>query len=106
MTIQSPADGGGNYQTAGRHFLTLILALFFSVLFLPLQAKSDETHDSFHTNVLEVYVRDGCPHCAKAKVFLQTLGSQRPRLQIVYYSVDRDTNALDTLSRYSQAAGV
>lgn len=108
MTIQSPADGGGNCQTAGRHFFTLILryALFFSVLFLPLQAKSDETHDSAHANVLEVYVRDGCPHCAKAKEFLQTLSSQRPRLQIVYYSVDRDANALDTLSRYSQAAGV
>ena len=108
MTIQSSAGDGKNCQTAGCHFLALILryALFLSLLFLPLQANSDEARDSLPANVLEVYVRDGCPHCAKAKEFLQTFGSQRPRLQIVYYSVDRDANALDTLSRYSQAAGV
>ncbi len=108
MTIQWPADDSKNCQTAGCHFLALILryGLFFSLLFQPLLANSDEPRDSSHTNVLEVYVRDGCPHCAKAKEFLQTLGSQHPQLQIVYYSVDRDANALDMLSRYSHAAGV
>lgn len=56
--------------------------------------------------VLEVFVRDGCPHCARAKEFLLKFGSERPWLQIMYYSVDHDQIALNGLTRYSQEAGI
>jgi glutaredoxin len=55
---------------------------------------------------LEVYVRDGCPHCAAAKAFLATVAAQRPELQIVYRPVDRDPQARDDLARHARTAGV
>jgi hypothetical protein len=57
-------------------------------------------------NELEVFVRDDCPHCAKAKKFLLEFGSERPWLRIVYRSVDHDVSARDDLMQYSQKAGV
>lgn len=93
----------------------LVLIAYFSLVFLlftpPLQASGSETQPTsqqpiIHTHELEVFVREGCPHCAKAKAFLSVLNSERPHLRIVYFSVDRDPEALDRLSRYSQAAGI
>lgn len=85
--------------------------LIFGVLPQPSQAGNNDTLpvlQSFdiHSNTLEVFVREGCPHCAKAKEFLAVLSSERPQLRIVYFYVDRDPGALDKLSRYSQAADV
>lgn len=55
--------------------------------------------------LLEVYVRDGCPHCAAAKKWLDTLARQRPELHIVMRQVDRDAQARDDLLRLSRQAG-
>jgi glutaredoxin len=54
--------------------------------------------------VLEVFVRDGCPHCADAKAFLPRFASERPWLNIVYRAVDVDSTARDDLIRYSRAS--
>jgi len=51
-------------------------------------------------------VREGCPHCADAKVFLAQLASERPALRIVVRQVDADPAARDELTALSQAAGV
>ena len=56
--------------------------------------------------VLEVYVRDGCPHCADAKVFIEQLAHERPGLRIVWHAVDTDPGAAAALSERSRAAGV
>lgn len=56
--------------------------------------------------VLEVFVRDGCPHCARAEAFLGTFARERPGLTVVLRHVDRDEAARDDLLRHSQAAGV
>ena len=56
--------------------------------------------------VLEVFVRDGCPHCADAKAFLPTFVRERPWLRIVYRSIDGDAAALDDLVRHSRSAGI
>ena len=53
-----------------------------------------------------VYVRDGCPHCADAKAFLERLHAERPGLRIRYRAVDRDPTARDELVALSRAAGV
>lgn len=55
--------------------------------------------------VLEVFVREGCPHCADAKRFLAELAVQRPGLAIVYREVDRDPAARDALIEISRQAG-
>ena len=54
---------------------------------------------------LEVYVRDGCPHCADAKVFLEQLARERPTLRIVLRPVDTDPAAAAELTERSRAAG-
>jgi glutaredoxin len=54
---------------------------------------------------LEVFVREGCPHCAAAKVFLAQLARERPDLKIVYRLVDEDPQARDALVAVSRAAG-
>jgi len=56
--------------------------------------------------VLQVFVRDGCPHCADAKRFLDRLSRARPGLQIDYRAVDRDPAAAAELSTLSRARGI
>lgn len=54
---------------------------------------------------LEVFVRDGCPHCADAKRFLARLNSERSDLHITYRAVDRDPTARAELIARSRKAG-
>lgn len=56
--------------------------------------------------VLEVFVRDACPHCTRAEDFLSKLASERPELRIVYRPVDHDASARDDLARLSRKAGI
>lgn len=83
--------------------------IFFRILLLcclvfPAAARAEAAAPDAAT-VLEVYVRDGCPHCADAKRFLAELATQRPGLAIVYHQVDRDPAARDALIEISRAAG-
>ena len=43
--------------------------------------------------VLQVYVQDGCPHCAAAKRFVERLQRERPALRVEYRVVDQDPAA-------------
>jgi glutaredoxin len=55
---------------------------------------------------LEVFVRDGCPHCADAKRFLAQLARDRPDLEIEFRAVDQDAQARDALAERSRATGI
>lgn len=55
---------------------------------------------------LEVFVREGCPHCAEAKKYLPEFAKARPSLRIVYRAVDSDEQARQDLARHSRSAGV
>lgn len=65
-----------------------------------------QEHPSTDRRVLEVFVREGCPHCARAKDFLAQLVSARPDLHVVYRPVDTDADAREKLVRLSRQAGV
>lgn len=56
--------------------------------------------------VLQVFVRDGCPHCADAKHFLAQLAREQPALRIIYRPVDTDPLAVEDLVALSRAADV
>lgn len=56
--------------------------------------------------VLEVYVRDGCPHCTAAKDYLPQFLQTRPWLQVVYRPVDQDDAARGDLIRISRDSGL
>lgn len=55
--------------------------------------------------VLEVFVRQGCPHCAEAKTYLSEFARERPWLHVAYRAVDEDTKARDDLVRRTEQAG-
>lgn len=46
---------------------------------------------------IEVFVREGCPHCAKAEAFLATLMQQRAELKVVIHDVLKEPAALERL---------
>jgi thiol-disulfide isomerase/thioredoxin len=55
---------------------------------------------------LEVFVREGCPHCADAKEHLPELAKRKPGLRIVYRAIDVDGEARRDLERHSRRAGI
>jgi glutaredoxin/cytochrome c biogenesis protein CcdA len=82
--------------------LIVIACLFFTVLVNPAQI----THNIIEKQVLDVFVRDGCPHCTEAKKFLPNLEKQYPQLQIVVHSIDQNHSARKELTEHSKKAGV
>jgi glutaredoxin len=88
------------------------VALIVLLLAMPWAAAGAEAQPQLPSQapasveVLEVFVRDGCPHCADAKAFLPAFARERPWLRIVYRSIDGDPAALDDLVRHSRSAGI
>ncbi len=55
---------------------------------------------------LQVFVREGCPHCAAAKAFLPELRRQRPEIRVRLRPLESDPAAIDDLLRYSRQVGI
>jgi glutaredoxin len=54
-------------------------------------------------DVLVVFVRNGCPHCADAKVFLADYAKDHTELRIVYRPIDEDQSAAaDLVALYEE----
>ena len=56
--------------------------------------------------VLEIFVREGCPHCARAKEYLPEFARAHPDVVIRLREVDKDPVAGEDLLRISKAAGI
>src|SRR5690606_12142645 len=81
------------------HLMRLLIALiFFAASALAQSAPASEA-------VLEVFVREDCPHCAAAKEYLPTIARERSDLQVVVRTIDNDAQALEDLIRHSRMAG-
>ena len=80
-----------------RWFLLRLLIVAFS---LSSVCIASDTAD------IEVFVRQGCPHCAKAEVFLQTLQQEQPALKIVIHDVSQEPTALDRLQELAKSQGI
>lgn len=55
---------------------------------------------------IEVFVRTGCPHCAKAESFLHKLQQEQPTLKIIIRDVSKDTAALGDLQKLAKGQGI
>lgn len=55
---------------------------------------------------IEVFVRNGCPHCAKAELFLQALKREQSTLRIVIHDVTQEPSALERLERLAKNQGL
>jgi glutaredoxin len=51
---------------------------------------------------IEAFVREGCPHCAKAEEFLAQLGKERLGLKIIVRDVQKDPMALERLKELAR----
>ncbi|MEK7708171.1 MAG: glutaredoxin domain-containing protein [Pseudomonadota bacterium] len=110
MILKPESRLTGSFRINKRYFQLLPspqwLMLLLLLVVTPWVTASEVKQAPSRDHVLEVFVRDGCPHCARAKEFLLKFGSERPWLKIIYYSVDHDQIALNGLTRYSQEAGI
>lgn len=55
---------------------------------------------------IDVFVRQGCPHCAEAKQYLASMQSSHPGLVINFFDVASDTTARQRLFELSAAHGI
>jgi glutaredoxin len=73
-----------------------VLLLLLSMLAGPLRnAAAEQTGEQPD---IEVFVRQGCPHCEAAKTFLDDLQHERPALRIVRYDIAEDSSARQRLT--------
>jgi glutaredoxin len=77
-------------------FLRLLLA---AIVLLPAHAAAAPPLDE---DRIEVFVREGCPHCAKAEEFLAQLQKERPALSISIRDVQKEPAALERLKELAQ----
>ncbi|MGZ8254346.1 MAG: glutaredoxin domain-containing protein [Burkholderiaceae bacterium] len=82
-------------------FLRFLLA---ALLCAPALAAAQPPPDATATRI-EAFVREGCPHCAKAEEFLAQLQKERPSLTIVVRDVQKESAALDRLKELAQQTG-
>lgn len=97
-------------RLSGLNVILARVALFF-LLCLSLPAWANGQAEAASPLVLppagelQVFVRQGCPHCGDAKAFLDQLARSRPELRIIFREVDRDEGARDALVAISRAVG-
>ncbi len=65
-----------------------------------LPTKTDESAD------IEVFVQQGCPHCADAETFLQTLKHEQPTLRVIIHDIIQEPAALERLQLLAKSQGI
>lgn len=89
------------WQTSLR-MLALLACLSSGFLISTQQIQAEDLEQNI---TIEVYVREGCPHCADAKVFLANFTQQHPHIHVAYHWVDKDPAARGALEYHTRKAG-
>ncbi len=87
----------------GINFILVLTLLFAFSADCAFAAVATFTEPVSQSSDIEVFVRDGCPHCAKAKEFLSALQLQYSELRIVVRDVQADPAALEKLKRLADS---
>jgi glutaredoxin len=85
--------------------VSFLRVLFVAHLFASTLATAQTSSDSPKAERIEAFVREGCPHCAKAEEFLAQLNKERPALTIIVRDVQKEPAALDRLKELAQQTG-
>ncbi len=81
------------------------MAVFFVLLCgLALGAAPARAVDAAAADI-EVFVREGCPHCAKAEEFLAQLAREQPQLKISIRDVNKEPAAMQRLTALAREHG-
>jgi glutaredoxin len=78
-------------------FRLLMAAIWF--------AAASTTAVAADANRIELFVREGCPHCAQAEAFMEQLRRERPELVIVARDVQKEPEALARLQELVTSTG-
>lgn len=101
-------------QTLLVTFTSILMLSSFPGFAIPAKtgAKAFAPQTEFNKNIsqqaadIEVFVREGCPHCDKAKEFLANLAVAQPELRIILRDVSQDSAALERLTKLSEDQGL
>lgn len=112
--LRSAALLAATFHLLRRRAALLLLAGLMAVAALPAMAQApaqpaaSAAAGQAPSLRMEVFVREGCPHCAAAEVFLATLGRERPELEIVIRDVSKEPAAMERLQQIAreQQAGL
>ncbi|MBF8270308.1 MAG: Glutaredoxin protein [Gammaproteobacteria bacterium] len=101
----------GSLPSLIRGGLTVIFRCFLVAAFvLPMACAQTVTpageSSAATCNSLEIFTRPGCPHCARAKEFLQQLHADYPAVQITEQVVPQDQQQLERLFRLTEQYGI
>jgi len=83
-----------------RGFKLALLLLLASLSAVAVPTIADNTRQAAAD--IEVFVREGCPHCAEAELFLQALQREQPDLRINIRDIHRDAAALERLKAIAE----
>ncbi|MDO9269865.1 MAG: NrdH-redoxin [Methylobacter sp.] len=72
----------------------------FSGITSALPVKTDASAD------IEVFVQQGCPHCADAEAFLQALKREQPALSVIIHDLSLEPSALERLQILARNQGI
>jgi glutaredoxin len=89
-------------------FRAVLLLLGLCLAGPPLAAAPGASPAGAAPAAIEVFVREGCPHCAEAERFLAGLKTERPELEIRIRDVKQDPAAMErlqALAREHRAGG-
>jgi len=100
-----PVTGSAPTASIVSAWMALLGLLLWLSLASPLIAAPAVSREAPPTELV-VYVREGCPHCAKAKVFLHALQAEHPALRIELRPMDERPEYAAELLERSEAAGV
>ena len=115
LTLKNPSSHSNCQQPPGQQDHTYLrkfgslhglwCIVFVVVGMLGLSGKPAGATEQLESD-LEVFVREGCPHCEKAKVFLTHLQQRYPRLTITVRDIGEDQHALLRLKTLAAKFGI
>ena len=70
------------------------------------QAVAADVPEARPPSAIEIFVREGCPHCEAARSFLDELARERPGLIVSVVDIGRDPAALVRLHELARHAGI
>ena len=93
-------------RLVARSILILLPLLFIVGAGRALATQNASVEKPARAADIEVFVREGCPHCDKAKQFFGQLQQEQPRLRIVIRDVVRDPAAHERLRQIANEHGI
>ncbi len=96
---------GARYVRNLRWSVVLSCVVFVVVGLLGLSGKPAVVPEQAESD-LEVFVREGCPHCEKAKTYLTRLKQRYPQLTVTIHDIAEDPQALLRLKTLAAKFGI